>query len=1788
MGFLRRALNAVKNWFTGGNGSSNGSASRSASIRSANRITNYGGRSSTTAGSNYGSSSKAFREQLARQKEEEEKKRQKIWSAFKSTESKAGQSTSSSQAPKSNAFKASPPDPKLKAAEESRKRLRETAFKAKKEIADYHKATNNKYNPDVDPLARQRVKMGEYQSDPKVAKFEVVRHPIASSAARGALSGVTFGASDLLAKYGTKGESKRAEEYYQKHKNKTAETVGEIAGSLASFGMTGGASSALGKKVGGEALEKAGTRVAAKLAENPLVKRAAQRELRLAVKKGAVEIGSKEAEKQLLKELAENRAKRIVSAVGEDMAINLTTGAASDFNHAILDSDNPEEFAKNMGINAAMNLGIGGVTSVAPALRVRGGLPFVGGLQRDTKELLARRVEKEATDALTPLTRTAKETASNEARRAVDTATEVRAPEATPEVRMPEVRQPEPVPEVRPRTVAEITPAPARVEPPQPEVRIPEPEVRAPEPSVAETARREPTQAVEDGFVNPPREQIERWANDLEDVIKTQEQQLKTLKNGSSQWKNLNEQLQANKDGLASMRRQLAGEPIAPAPSVPESRITDVSQYASVDERIPTDDIKTFDENNAREEINAEVRKVAEEKPKAKPELKMNKVSEDVPLSKDLPEGAKGAKSAYEYTNGEKVEGGIRTSWNEAWKAAKEYAQSAGTGNRTRKSKVSASQINMMDSDAEREIRQKLSDQGLLDYDTIRTEEMYDKVSKELRDDLDHWVKKMIDINEGEKLDFRDAPDWQARTQYIMATIDPSADEASEIAYTEAFKLAKDLSSKGGQTLNLRRNFVHLTEAGKRDSALDDLANILNSSSVFVKEHAKDLNGKGKFDRINYIKGYLMENDAINEGIKKLVKANDPDGVTNAYAELMLTLNKERPKSKFDFIQELRYLNMLGNPKTHIRNVMGSGLFSPMRQISNAIRSGIEDKIATKAGLTITKHGGLSPEAWREARRANPKTVAGKKAQEAFEKLKPDILGSAKYDTQTYKGRSKTLAGKFFDALSDKNSGLLAKEDDFFRKRAFKENYIKSYNKYANSDTPLTPKIEKKIEAEAIKESQIATFNEFNSLAKFLNGITSKAYDANASTLEKGAGITMNAVMPFTKVPSNILKQSVNYSPAGIVRGLSNIKKAATTGDANLLNTAIDQFASGLTGTGVMALGMFAGTATNWFTTNAGKNDAAAKFKKQQGVQNYSVTFKNPADGKTYSMTLDWLVPTSSTFFMGVEFANQLKAGDFDLLDFGGDWAQISSRLIEPVLETSMLSGLYSMLESTRNGYGEDDTKSALSIMARETAQSYLNSLVPTVAGQISRTLYKNDKQITGETDPEYFKNQMKSKMGLGETNILGDELGADTDAYGNVKGQKNSLGDYGKSALKNFLSPANIQKVDLSSIDKQKIKQYEDAVKAGEDPQDMAYLFPKKQYKKQFKTGDMEVKLSNKDLSAYNQAKATGGDEGMRYILENIMFNRPTTDANGKKVPSKDAYTAEQKAKLIAEFDGKSIRDVEKWMYEQPQFKDASEAERRRAINGLWSYSNQGKAQASKRAGEQAVIEAQGGDVNEYNFNNEITEKKRKVLQPLIDSGVVSYEEAVDFARYAGKTYYYENEEGGTSQTYFNKGQMMEYLESKGYDEDKAAALFNAFKAWNAKEYGKSSGYRRYGRRRYGGYRRRGRGGSGKAKKIDTNLTQGSAFKSGNSKVKSYTAPKVSPPKASSKSATRSTTSTSTSTSRRVAQPKVSVPKIRTKVSAPSVSYKSMASASSKARKSSVSLAKMKYTPPKPKKGGK
>jgi hypothetical protein len=1797
-------FSSIKNWVKktfGGGGSS--------STRRASRVSNYGGGGSRSysdySGGGYSDDYEARKKREARQRKERKKKQESVTNALASI-SKRTDSLASGKSPSraasatkpsdgtarvlakiSEKSKAAPPDPKEKARKEVQKKANEKLKQISDDRKEYNKATGNKYNVDKNGT-KARIAQKSQAYDVKAEKYETEKHPIATSFGRGALSGVTFGGSEILAQTSKNRKKSGAEAHYQKNKNSKAELAGELAGSLAGFGLTGEASARAVGKVAPKAVKNLGTRGAEKLASSSAIRRAAEKE---AVKR----FGAEGATKEVINQIAKRRATTAMTELGKDAAINLTTGLASDLSHSALESDNLKDFAKNMGRNAAMNVALGGATSLVPAFRV-------GRRFDDAVEGAAKKADG-AIDALLPVKR------SGDADNVKVSLNRRR----TTDVRMPEVRPTEITPpEVRPQTVEQ---APQMFQPSEAlreldgkgetwlgsyghitanqdgsynlfvngvgdrtlgraeaEDYISRAVARlnADEEAIRAT-RTSPLTDAETARISEIDDEIARLrADGLEDANAIKDSKYKGVE---KYWERQGErgrretELTREKDAILRKEPpQANGGEVKAAPPMDDQTVQeeaaraveenfersnpsaemprvdeDPSQFAQIDEGMAGIDAEAEKQAQRRmpqteeERLATKIeeketgRKMTNEEISVRNENRERlKLKEQEVKPRKMPKGERLTSKVAKKVEGATFEEATKpASAKEIINAEKTYVRGQASNYEKVTSRGGTALMSATGNEAETKVVKDLIDENAFQYARVKNKEKYEWAVKEFVNDKEAVSKKMLkyadDIDSIPTSQIVDTH-YQAhavmkmmRSQLDNPALSAEEREAAREIYGAAASLTQQLSSLSGQVNQFQGVMVHCDGKTRMRNAVDNIANILDSSRGFrTSKTGKSLSGNA-FQRKNQIRDIIYSDPDASKALEKVIDAATEEEYGNAMQELLYATSKMNRKHALDYVQTWRYLAMLGNPKTHVRNILGNVTFGGIRQLSNTNRSLIEKRLETYAkrhGLEIERHGKTSITAFAEARKANPTTTAGKTAKEWFDKNKDAILSGAKYDENVAKGSDPAMM-KWLTWLSDGNGKILEGEDNFFRARSYKESFIKSYSQYAKDGKEITDELLEKIHKSALKESQIATFNEFNSMAQVLSKWSHTTF--NDSLGRKAAGWTVNAMMPFTKVPSNILKQSVNYSPIGVARGISNITNAAKTGDSEVFNRAIDELSSGLTGTAIAALGFFLGKSTDMFTTNAGSDDAAAKFKKLEGVQNYSVTFTDQKTGEKTSMTLDWLVPTSATFFAGVEMANQLKRGYGDLFEFVGDMSQVTSRVIEPVLETSMLSGLYNIVEGARNGTGEDEKQNFFSLTLRELTQSYANSLVPTVQGQLARTLYKSDKQLTGDGDWEYWINSLKNKMGIANTNLLGTEaLGADTTAYGDVKNKKETAGDYAKSALKNFLSPANIQKVDIDETDEAKIKQYEDAVKNGADPQDMAYLFPKKQYKKEFTTGNLDVKMSNKDLSTYNQAKATGGAEGARYALESIMFNRYTKDERGYKHSTADAYTTEQKQKIIKQFEGKSIRDVEKWVRKQPQFKNADEAEQKKVIDGLWSYSKQGKSQSAKRAGEQAVIKAQGGDVDEYNFNNEITEKKREVLLPYIESGVVSYKDAVEFARLAGKTYYYEDDEGGHSQTYYNKGVMLDYLKSKGYDDETAAALFNSFKAWNAKEYGKSGG-RRYGRRRRG-YRRWHSHGGGSSKKAtvpkpktlkSSSLTKGKALVAkGSSSSRKATAP--------------------------------------------------------------------------------
>ena len=362
MGFWQRLKEKVKTWFRGGNSGGGSNVRVNNAVRNLPRISSGGQYSfnrrellNSLRGGDKGSGASSTSGSGGT-------KQKSISDSFKASESTFKHIAK----PESSPYKRM-----TESSDKTKEELRAKLKKLETERKEFHKATGNKYNTKTGDEEHDRkayaLRHGGYGSaSPEVQKHSVKYHPTITTAARAISSGVTGGTTELaISKLSNKDKERaEAEKYYQKHKDKTAETIGELAGSLVFFGGTAGAT----EKAAAKLTSKVAPKAAERLAEKQIIKSAAKRSVDKAVKKGLVS----EASEELVKQVGKDKAKKIVGTLGTDVVQNLTTGALYDINKASAEHEvGSEDWWKELGKSAALNFGVTG--AVAGVSAVRGG-----------------------------------------------------------------------------------------------------------------------------------------------------------------------------------------------------------------------------------------------------------------------------------------------------------------------------------------------------------------------------------------------------------------------------------------------------------------------------------------------------------------------------------------------------------------------------------------------------------------------------------------------------------------------------------------------------------------------------------------------------------------------------------------------------------------------------------------------------------------------------------------------------------------------------------------------------------------------------------------------------------------------------------------------------------------------------------------------------------------------------------------------------------------------------------------------------------------------------------------------------------------------------------------------------------------------------------------------------------------------------------------------------------------------------------------------------------------------
>lgn len=559
---------------------------------------------------------------------------------------------------------------------------------------------------------------------------------------------------------------------------------------------------------------------------------------------------------------------------------------------------------------------------------------------------------------------------------------------------------------------------------------------------------------------------------------------------------------------------------------------------------------------------------------------------------------------------------------------------------------------------------------------------------------------------------------------------------------------------------------------------------------------------------------------------EKFLNAKDDDARTEAMKEIYRDIGRQMPSRFIDKWNAWRYLSMLGNPRTHVRNIVGNVGFVPAVTVKNVIGAGIESaanavsggKVGRTKAILTTKDAGLIKASWSD-----------------YANIREQALGSGKYNDnvnvrqEIEEGRT-IFKPKLLEAMRKFNSTALDAEDAWFSK----PHYAAALAQFCKANGITAEQVAggKGIGAAreyAIREAQKATYRDTNAFSQMISDLGRYRGDNKmkrlGSTLAEG-------ILPFRKTPANILVRGVEYSPIGFLKSISYDLMQVQKGNMQATEM-IDRAAAGLTGTGLMMLGLYMAK-EGILRGSGGDDEKKKKFDELQGHQEYAMELPNGT-----SITLDWLAPEALPFFVGANLYEQMQANNGYLTM--SDMLQAASNVTDPLLSMSCLQSLNDVFDAV--GYASSGDTNELTSAVASAATSYLTQGIPTVFGQAERT--GESERMTTYTDKNKFLTpDMQYALGKASARIPGVDYGQIPfiDAWGRTE----SSGGVVARAFNNFANPAYTSKVSGSKMEDELSRLYEATGEAKVLPQRAPKSFTVNKENKQL-TGEEYVKYATK-----------------------------------------------------------------------------------------------------------------------------------------------------------------------------------------------------------------------------------------------------------------------------------------------------------------------------------------------------
>ena len=664
----------------------------------------------------------------------------------------------------------------------------------------------------------------------------------------------------------------------------------------------------------------------------------------------------------------------------------------------------------------------------------------------------------------------------------------------------------------------------------------------------------------------------------------------------------------------------------------------------------------------------------------------------------------------------------------------------------------------------------------------MQMEGVADEVAAEFKDQPDMYkVLKNADTKAKAEQIYNTAEDPLIEFRDMLRQKDPAA-------LPLGHQLAKDYSAEGNYEAAAqiyREMGEELTKAGQfsQAAAINMMKNDPLTALEYAKREINNLNQAGAKRFGDKWKDFELTDDEVKAFNN--IKPGDEEAIKSLFDQIGERIGKDYPTTFMDKLLEGRKVAMLFNVRTNVRNVLANVPTLGMRWTADrveAVGQNIAHLINPEIEVTQAVRG-----SGKEGRRLAKQAFESKRVQSLLEDTPgkyeiPELRNALTKNKQMYKG---TKVEKWLDEIT--GGGIQKVNEKLFGKKGVqsgletirnatykmldlgdkpfvKENFVERLGSYIRAKGI---KNIDEIPDEAIQmawdEAMKATYKDNSWAVQMLGGIK--------KGIEKVPGVgrpISQAAIPFLQAPGNIAARMVDYSPVKAAKGIGDIISGASKNDAKAVTKGIEEAAKGLTGSGLILLGI--GLRNSGLITGTYSDDKDQKaFEKQNGFKEFALHI-----GDKY-FTYDWAQPFSEELILGTLLADAINKSDqydSDILRYFGYEGTKAGHVIGGLKEgtkgavnswfnSSPLQGLADLMKGSYNNQS-DVAQNLWDTGVSDFASAFVPSAVNAVAKSIDpvrRNTYNPNNSFGSFVDSNVAKIPGLSKTLPAKYDTWGREM---------------------------------------------------------------------------------------------------------------------------------------------------------------------------------------------------------------------------------------------------------------------------------------------------------------------------------------------------------------------------------------------------------------------------------------------